>query len=313
MPVPCCVDKQNMQQDPVRDILPALGANSAGAAFLLKHARNDNLLVENGTVHFVDRTARNAHPVAFSGITRPLHALYWPAFVPFGRSTQKRPRPASSKKSAKKQVAGFQSAQTLAKSHVRGTIVHRQMGEYMRFDKRHFDMRNPSKLHPLGEVGLLAMLQNNYLPIAFDFPVANEAIRVGTPIDAICVHEKTGRVMFVETKTAASRELFVQDDPNAAWHGALTDCTEARSACTRAKVQLGLSVMLLIMGHGFPYEWDARVLLLVDDPVPTAEYFDLDEAFLLNVIAPVYNDFVAQVPRWRQQNKAMKKRAAHAQ
>lgn len=311
-----------MQQDPTRDILPALPPDRRREAeTLLTHARNANFTVENGVVYYINRAHRNPRPIGLTGITRPLHDLYWPAYTPYARRTASA-KPKSSRKRPRPQWATYMppetpprhllNAQELAHANVRGSIVHRQIGEYVRYDKQHFALRNPSGAHPLTQVAIAGLLRNGYLPLAFDFPVACEAAYVGTPMDLWAVHEQTGRLAFFELKTSQSRTLFMQDDPDVPFTGILATLApdEPRSACTRAKVQLGLELVMLFQGHGFePARYDAFVLLLSEeDGDATAEFIDVGADFLLNVIAPLYLDFVGEVPRWRTARKEERQR-----
>ena len=301
-----------MQQDPFRDTLPGLGQRRVHAEALLTHARNDNLGVENGVVHYVNRAKTRPVPIKLTGITRPLCALYWPSFTPFGHYKAGKGK----KKASAPPEHRLLSMQALATGAVKGNIVHRQMGEYYTHDAKHFHMRNPSGLHHLGQVGLLSLLQNKFLPLRFEFPVACEAAYVGTPIDLVAVHEPTGKLAFFEVKTSSSRALFVHDDPATPFEGVLAKLAvdEPRSALTRARVQLGIAIQMLVLGHGLAkQDFYAFVLLLSEEgegtALPTAELFEVDDTFLHNVTRPLYEDFIEQVPRWRAANKAEKKKA----
>lgn len=323
-----------MQLNLARDVYPRL-ADARDARALVEHPRNACLHMEGGRFHFLDR-AHGDRLVALKGLTSLLQAFYWPTYSPWAKTESadvravkrsvaalrhaRKSAPAPKKTLAKPPAkrGTWRTALEAARGSVRGSIVHRQLGEWITHDRAAFNTLNPSGQHPLLRQALLALAAADLLPLAVEFRVAWTDGRLGTAIDLVTVHRETGVVRFVEVKTCQSRRLFFLDEPACPFAGKLRELARAagagpdsarplpRSACTRAAVQLAVSVCMAVEGTGFgdrPYE---AAVLLLNEVEASAEWHRVRPSFFRTYGWPLYADLKARLPAWRAQQRAGK-------
>lgn len=262
-----------------------------------------------GGFYYLDRTQQPPRHVRLSGVTKPLKEYYWPAFTPWFKSTSAAAKAINKADAhtralitkAKGKKKKWHSAQDVAKSNVRGSIVHRQLGDWIKHDVAHFNIRNPSGRHVLTKATLKALRAKHLVPFAADYVVACEErdVMLGTGIDLVCVNLQTNRLHFIELKTAHSRGRFYLDEPGIPFTGVLGQIRRrhpdkvSRSTCTRARVQLAVGVLMAVEGLGLKDEFDASVLLLNEDHAP--EWIPVDMWFMKHVGLPIYHDLKQQL------------------
>jgi len=325
----------------VEEVLDLLGEERGGAAarVLATHPRTRDLIQEGGVYIYIDRTKRargaagangtmGLH-IMLMGLTKPLRRHYWPNYQWRRGATKSTPemrvlqrsslRLRGLQKKPEKQKE-FVPAQETAQSHVRGSIVHRQLAQWVAMDKVHFRILNPDGKHPVLKALLQALDKRGWVPLAVEYKVActEEKVRLATGIDLICV---PGPV-FIELKTTLDRDLFFQDDPRAPFTGLLFVLVQKwnqrwpkakllRSDCTRAKVQLAMGIWMALEGMGTSFQADfLAYVAVVSDTTRQVEWVEVSETFLLEVGRPLYLDLKKCIAAWRveeQQSKAKEK------
>lgn len=309
--------------DPVRDVLPELTAPAA-AQLLLTHPRTQRVRLEGGAFHVLEPTTGRLR--RFQGITKPLQQLYWPDYAPMSRSASPVARAlkrAAAGKRAPRRPAGPRAApsaaiapppplseaaraQAAASGPVRGSIVHRQLHDWLTLDAASFAARNPEGQHPWMTRLMNQCLRRGWLPLLSEYRVYDEALGLATAIDSVWV-TRAGTLVFVETKTSKSRALFHLDDPaGARMVGAPAELGLASSALARAKVQLAVSVVMAVQGLGLRDHFEAWVVLVTDE---VCEFVALTDEEKVAMAAYIYRDLKVHLPALRR----AKRDAARAQ
>lgn len=339
-----------MQLDTDR-IIRQLGPRRNGAVrSLVTHPRVYDLIQEGGTYIYIDRLANDKH-VMLVGLTKQLLRLYWPAYRPTiktqnrqmrkikeqnGRLRAVRQRRQKLLDLARKRHHGlaFAPAQESARGAVRGSIVHRQLHQWVMLDLANFARLNPR--HPADDddaaahehSGLTALLesldQHRQCPVAVEYKVActNPLVKLATGIDLVTVNGD-GRLTFIELKTVNHSYLFHGDEPAIPFEGVLRSVVDEwnerhpeqpllRSACTRAMVQLAMAVWMLVEGHGHAFklgDFDIRVVVVPDFATAyQVEWVPVSAEFMLEVGAPVYRNLKQELADWRRQQAQARKR-----
>ncbi len=306
-----------------RDVYRVLRDATAARA-LMTHPRNACLTLEGGCFHFLDHArAGDNKLVPLKGLTSILKAFYWPSYSPWAKSQsavvkaikrQAAERRRNFQKVHKSAAHGrvtkqFKTAQEAARGSVRGSIVHRQLGEWVRLDLATFMEHNPDGKHPLLKMALAAFHKAHMVPLAIEYRVAWTDGRLGTAIDAACVDLVTGVVHFVEIKTAQSRNLFFLDEPACPVTGLLGrlraqhDPELPRAPCLHAKVQLAISVLMAKEGTEFRHPFKASVLLLAENEME-GEWIEVTPRFFRLYGEPLYEDIKKRMPEWRKEQRA---------
>ena len=269
---------------------------------LLEHPRNEQLQMEGSCFYF----ARPQPPdqqqqgwIALKGLTSLLRDFYWPGCKWGGKTVNK---PEARAKTTKTWVPPMMSA----KGRVRGSIVHRQLGEYVNLGRKQFLAQN-RHVHPLVRQALRTLEASSLYPVQAEYKVAQVDVRLGSAIDLLCVNMHTGTPTFVEVKTSARRSLFEQVSPGKEYDGLLGKIRPPLlfSDCARAKVQLGVTLLMAIEGTGFAGRFDAFVMLLADDQAQGFLYA-VPESILRTYAVPAYKDIQMRLPLWRAENKSKK-------
>jgi hypothetical protein len=322
-----------MQLNAIRDVLPIL-TNPDMARTLLTHSRVSCLTFEGGTFYYLDRTQHkagsqgNAHHlgggggvhIALTGITKVIKELYWKddSWWPKSKSAEAQ---ALKKTAARRKALSsanplnnkkWKTGQELARSNVRGSIVHRQLVEWIQLDKPNFLIRNPDGQHILTEMAFAALKAKNLVPLAAEYRVAceEETVRLGTAIDLVCVNINTSRVHFIEVKSSYSRGLFYFDDQQVPFQGLLGRLQKQypkklpHSNCTKARIQLAVGVLMAVEGLGLWNnfdDFDASVLLLCEGV--KADWIPITPEFYERFGGPIYKDLKMKIDGWRQEKK----------
>jgi hypothetical protein len=295
--------------DPVREVLPVLESD-ADARLLLTHPRTQRVRMEGGGFHVLDPLSGRLR--ATQGLTKPLQQLYWPDYAPMSRTKspvaralkraaagKRAPRLVGRVVKAARAATGASEAtkaQEAASGPVRGSIVHRQLHDWLTLDAASFESRNPEGRHPWTTRVLQQCLARGWLPLLSEYRVYDEIMGVATAIDSVWVTHG-GTLVFVELKTSKSRALFHLDDVQSApMAGVAAEHGLPSSALARAKVQLGISVIMAAQGLGLRGHWESYVLLVTDE---LCEFHALSDGFLLGPCASIYRDMTTKVPALR--------------
>ncbi len=310
-----------MQLNVEKSVLPLL-RDPDMARTLVTHPRTKVLMFEGSAFYYLDRV-KQKH-VRLTGLTKLLKEFYWPAYTPWFKSrlpeaqaikkVEARRRSLAKKNPDRKKNKKWKTAQELAQSNVRGSIVHRQLADWIKLDAKNFGIRNPDGCHTLTKMALAAFKEKKLVPLAVEYAVACEAkeVLLGTAIDFIGVNIETGRVHFVEVKTSHSHAHFYLDETGIPFKGALAKLHKAHpkplphSNCTRARVQLAVSVLMAVEGLGLQGDFDASVLLLSEGSPP--DWIPVEATFLINYGVPIYKDLKKRIPQWRAERVEEKKR-----
>lgn len=299
--------------------------------FLVQHPRNQDLMQEGGAFFHIDRTKRSRNgqhwglPVPLKGLTKLLQQFFWESFTHW-KKTQS-PEIAAVQRAesraagivnkadkAKKKASGFASAEQTAHSHIRGSILHRQLAQWVTHDRATYKKLNPGKLNPRLELLLKTLQREGIIIIAVEYKVActDPAIRLGTAIDIVGVYSATGKLVFIELKTAQSGTKFYMDEPAIPFTNELEALAKehklTRSPLTRAQVQLALSICMAVEGLGLNCDFAAFVLLVAERPELSAKLIPVPIAFLTKVGGPLYQHFKAHIIKWRSEQQDKKKK-----
>jgi hypothetical protein len=305
--------------DPINQILKHL-PNKQAAIDLLTHARNRLLIMEGGAFHFCDlsKKNRNGQPgllVQLTGLTRVLSDFYWPdrklwyqnnsALAKQIKRAHNTHKCINKKKQAQRKKLQSMDAQAAATSHVRGSIVHRQVGNWFHMTKDQFNVHNMGGAHPQTELVFEALEKESQILLSTEFRVACTEIGLGSAIDFVSVDARTGKLRFTELKTVpvrVSAALFALDNPTVEYSGLLHKSSLERNICAHAKLQLAICVLMLVEGMSFPHDFDTSVLLVWDDGY---QWIDVDADFYRDYAGPVYADLKEKIPEWRKEQRAL--------
>jgi hypothetical protein len=287
------------------------GLSSGDIRRLLDHPRNELLTMEGSRFHYVPPQGGTWVPL--KGLTSLLREFYWPDHKPWGKKRKREsddfeviwppppPRPRK-KPRTDAQTTGWTPPILTAKGGVQGSIVHRQLAEYVNLGRDAFLAQN-RHVHPLTRLALGALSKNGLYPLVAEYRVACVDVRLGTAIDLLCVNMNTGRPTWIEVKTAARLSAF-EGGAEDAFSGRLASINAAQkgvlpvSDCSRARVQLGISVIMGVEGTGYKAGFDAFVLLLANDQ-REGKLYPVNEAFLQTFAVPLYLDIQKRLPEWR--------------
>jgi hypothetical protein len=284
---------------------------------MLEHPRNQQLIMEGGRFHFLERTASNpsGRLVPLKGLTRVLREFYWPHYSPWTKTAGvQKPGNPNKAGNATTTKHRWNSPISSATGSVRGSIVHRQIAEFVT-EGRDYLLKNNSTVHRMVPMALKTLQQKRLYPVEAEVRVACVEARLGTAIDLKCVNTDTGVPCDVEIKTSSSRRGFEFDDPEGNFAGELAhlntllprDKILPYSDLSRARIQLGISILMGIEGIGYHGKFDAFVLLLAADQKEGICY-PVDEEFMLTYAIPLYNDIKKRLPLWRAEQRRKTKR-----
>jgi hypothetical protein len=297
---------------------------SDGVRLLLNHPRNEQLVMEGSRFFYVPPQAHGAQKkqswVPLKGLTSLLREFYWPDHNPWGGGKRKRggdggdadgERPRKKQKMAEggQRATGWAPPILSATGCVQGSIVHRQLGEYINLGRDAFLQQN-RHIHPLVRVALAALSKGALYPLVGEYRVACVDARLGTALDILAVNMNTGRPTWIEVKTAASLGAFERVGQGA-FAGRLATINTAQkgallySDCSRARVQLGISVAMAVEGTRYTGGFDALVLLLANDQAE-GKFYPVTDAFLHTYAVPLYLDIQKRLPEWRKKKKKKK-------
>lgn len=289
------------------------GLAADGVRAFLEHPRNDLLVMEGSRFYYAPPVGAAAAKqpeglVSLKGLTSLLREFYWPTHSPWNKKKVE-PTSAASALIKKKKGAAWASVMSRAKGNVRGSIVHRQLAEYVNLGRDVFLQQNP-QVHPLVRMALAALEKASLYPVVAEYRVACVDARLGTALDLGCINFRTGHMTWLEVKTCASRRAFEATAAGDVFAGRLGRLASVHktlpcSDCSRAKVQLGVSVLMAIEGTGHKGAVDAAVLLLADDQ-REGLFYDLTETFLTTYAVPVYLDIQKRLPEWRKEARALR-------
>ncbi len=245
------------------DVLKHLPTPESAAAVraLVEHPRNA-LSLSTGQHGYRYLDVQSGQYRAVRGLTTVLEEYFWSQTMPAARGPAKpvqappmslwdRRRLAAAKRAA---AAATRAAKAAARvshrgiaGHVRGSLVHGQVHDFFTLDRRSFQRRNGSGAHPWAAMAVTELLKRDKLPVASEFIVWNEQLRVGTAIDFIAVDKATGTLEFYELKTgyAAPGEWTRSVGP---MRGPLAGVLEDTPR-NRAVVQIVAGALLAIVGH----------------------------------------------------------------
>ena len=192
-------------------------------------------------------TKRN---VRLSGLTPLLDAVYWSREP----HTRKRGAPVQTPAAA---VRHRNPVLDGARGAVRGTVVHRQVVEYLTLNTTYLDKRNPMGVHDWCERVFALMLEKKVLPALGNVPVFDLPRRLCTELDLVGVSEPSGHLVLVEIKTGYRGAAWTtsRGAMRNGLRGVLDD-----TPLNRAIVQLVVSAVLLAQGHGVPGDLELWVL-----------------------------------------------------
>jgi hypothetical protein len=204
----------------------AWGQRAAAATFLLEHPRVTDIQQEGGSYMWCDRSRHGPDGtpglwVKMSGLTRFLKDFYWPAYTPWKKSESPEIR---ALRRASLRISGLQkkarharesagiveedeevvlSPQEKAKASHRGSIIHRQLHQYVMMDEAHFLKFNPSGLHRGTRAFLKSLTKRGLYPFNVEYKVActEPDVLLATGIDVMALDEVTGRLAIIEVKT----------------------------------------------------------------------------------------------------------------
>jgi hypothetical protein len=315
-----------MELDLERDVYAVLrsrGLSTAPVRLLLEHPLNAQLITEGGCYHYQNHDKGSKLQV-LKGLTSILRDFYWPSYShrSKSRSAALRDIEKAAADERKHTVGGggsstvrikqeFPTAQSMATGSVRGSIVHRQLAEWIKGKSRRDFYERNTVMHPLVTQALAALKKANLQPVAAEYQVAWIDGRLGTAIDIMCVNMKTGVVTAVEQKTSKTRAGFMLHEEEVPYEGKLKEVNRAHanalasSDCARARIQLCMSVLMAVEGLGFCHDFDRFVLLLAEDQ-PKGQLIEVNDKFLFKYGVPVYQDIQRRLPIWRAEQKALR-------
>jgi hypothetical protein len=287
------------------------GLSSGDIRRLLDHPRNELLTMEGSRFHYVPPQGGNWVPL--KGLTSLLREFYWPDHKPWGKKRKREdddvdviwppPRPRKKPRKEVQQPAGWTPPILTAKGGVQGSIVHRQLAEYVNLGRDAFLAQN-RHVHPLTRMALKTLSGKGLYPLVAEYRVACVDVRLGTAIDLLCINMSTGRPTWIEVKTAAGLSAFDGGSSDEAFSGRLAAINAVQkgalpvSDCSRARVQVGISVLMAVEGTGYKAGFDAFVLLLANDQ-REGKLYPVNEAFLQTFAVPLYLDIQKRLPEWR--------------
>lgn len=141
---------------------------------------------------------------------------------------------------------------------IRGTETHEQLRALVELDRVAFRRRYPV-IHEYTRQIMHFIMRQNWRPLVAEFALADEALRLGTAFDMVCLSAED-KLVFLEFKTGYDGYFKAASGP---MHGALAELDN--SHYSQAHVQLMTAVMLLAKSHGLlPSELEMYVVLVND-------------------------------------------------
>ena len=279
----------NLEKD-VLDKIPAAAAAAVRA--LVEHPRNA-LAFSAGQHGFHTVDPQSGKTAVLRGLTRVLGTLFWSegdglgaaasAMKRFARrraraSVPKWDRALQARPAAPPRTPGPHGA-------VRGTLVHAQIHDLVSLDKHSFRRRNGGRAHPWTHYLMKELLKRGRLPIAAEFIVWDDAMRIGTAIDLVAVDEATGTIEFYEVKTGYGRGEWTRSSGR--MRGLLSAMDD--TPLNRALIQVLSGTLLAVRGHRI-YARIACWVAHVDDE--GVEFIQLDPPFVDRVGPQLFNELL---------------------
>lgn len=228
---------------------------------LLNHARNERVRA-NGRDGFTVDEPQRATPRRYTGLTKRLHALFWPDSVGNPRSKDARARraPAALAPGESKLV---RTCATSGAEH--GTLVHDQLrravAHVMRLGAQKGaaafarECRTPD---PCVLRVLSVCERQGWTPVASELPLWNEDWRVATAIDLLCVDVRRSRLVLVELKNGFEGEEYGPHATDARMRAPLDDLRD----CPMHRHQLQLLAMRLMLSERYGVDVDESCVVL---------------------------------------------------
>lgn len=286
-----------------------------------EHPRQHQVTWGGSGYHIHDPVADKT--ISARGITTTLKKLYWPNYTKPNYTNKEYNRLASvtrriSKKAEENSeimknhyiVVAANKAMKSARGPVRGSIVHRQVSEYISNTLEVFKRQNPGGLHKMVEHVFAAMTLHGIMPFIPDYRVFDERTRIATEIDLLGVEKRTGTPVFIELKTCISPKHFQAEDGR--FHGILGSDQLGRylgncSAKNRACVQLALSALMATNNSGYRGPYKCLVIAVYDTGYTTHM---LPVEHFTKIYTPLWNNMsniiITTDLKLRQQREALK-------
>ena len=163
---------------------------------LLHHPRNKNVKNTSGAYYYINEHGNYA---TLKGLLPRLRETFWPASNNAYRQmadVRSRPNTNNTSTGIKKKQRGRGRYQGV----ITGTEVHQQLRDFVILDDKNF-RKVHGELHPwCARLMEVIAVRRNWLLFLPEFDIYDEALRIGTSIDMVCL-DKEGCLILLEFKT----------------------------------------------------------------------------------------------------------------
>lgn len=128
---------------------------------------------------------------------------------------------------------------------IRGSLIHRQLNDYLIFDLKNFKKKYFKGLHPWAEKIFELIKKYEWIPLISEFDCFDAKLKIGTSIDMICYCKKTGKIIALEIKTGYKNNFENEN-------GYMTGCLRRvlkLSFLNCAILQLLTSILFIVKNH----------------------------------------------------------------
>ena len=256
---------------------------------LCRHERNARFCDTSGAYYYMDSQGKYR---VLQGLLPRLRAAYWPHSTYYQMlKSARQQRSVDEKKRAPRGKAKASPAPPAPKGGgrfggvIRGTQVHRELHDFVRYDNRHF-RKTHRRLHAYSSRLLHAIVDRLKLqPFLPEFGVYDETLGIGTCVDMICLDEE-GHLCLLEFKTGYGNDTFTHAD------GLMTRSL-SRMPCTvqnQATLQVTTAAVILHRRYGIPLEEMRLLVMRVDEQA--LEIVPVLERFVQKLTPVIYQDLL---------------------
>ncbi len=261
--------------------------NNTPSKLLLSNPLNKKIIHTNGAYYYIDR--HNKYQI-LAGLLPSLKKCFWPtANIKTIMKTPKKTK-TKTKTQPKPKKGGFFKSRGRFYGSIKGTSVHEELEDFILLDKKNF-LKKHQGLHPWSKRILKHITEvMNWTPLKSEFHVYDEALRIGTSIDMICVDNDTGKLILLEFKTGY-KTYFENND------GYMDNslCLMKNSPLNWATIQLVFSTIILMKqqetrhasGRISLKDVEAYVIRIDDD---TLDSYSIDNVFIKSMTKSLYQD-----------------------
>lgn len=254
---------------------------------LLSHKRNKMVFFSANAYYM--RTPNGGLKV-LTGLLPSLHKCFWPKFNYYSILSKTKKDNNSKGKSVSHSYYG----------KIRGTIVHKQLHDYLFFDKTYFNKIHTS-IHPWTKRIIEEIIKKGWIPLISEFDIFDSKANIGTSVDMICYSKKDSKIILIELKTGYKNVFETQ-------HGYMSGCLKKIMPLSFeycATLQLATAMLLITKNHEiYLNEMEGHVIQINDNEF---NFYKISNDFLIDNGKNIYNNLVKSYVSTIKLKKILKK------